>query len=73
LVEVIAIGGGLPNFLGASYSGSAFSSPVVSVSMSVIVRGAKKLRVNTAFGGNLTALDVETGLFNCLVVCEVFL
>jgi hypothetical protein len=31
--------------LGASCSGSAFSAPVVSVSMSVVLSGAKKLRV----------------------------
>jgi hypothetical protein len=35
-----------------------FSAPVVSVPMSVVVKGAKKLRVNTASGGSLTAADV---------------
>jgi hypothetical protein len=40
VVEVITIGGGLPRFLGASFSGSVFSAPVVSVSVSVL-RGTK--------------------------------
>jgi hypothetical protein len=47
--------------------------PVVSVSMSVVVRGVKKLRVNTAFGGTLTPADVGTDLTDFLVVCEVLL
>jgi hypothetical protein len=40
---VITIGGGLRGFLGASCSGSAFSASVVSVPMSVVLRGAKNL------------------------------
>jgi hypothetical protein len=32
------------------------------MSMSVVLRGTKKLLVNTAFGGSLTAADVGTGL-----------
>jgi hypothetical protein len=30
--------------------------------MSVLVKGPKKLQINTAFGGSLTAADVRTGL-----------
>jgi hypothetical protein len=51
VVEVIIIDGSLPGFLGASCSGSAFYTHVVSMSMSVVLRSAKKLLVNTAFGG----------------------
>jgi hypothetical protein len=50
MVEVITIGDGLPGFLGASSSGSAFSTLVVSVSMSVVLIGVKKLRVMVAAG-----------------------
>jgi hypothetical protein len=32
-----------------------------------------RLRVNTAFGGSLTAADVGTGLVDFLAVCEVLL
>jgi hypothetical protein len=56
VVEVITIVGGVPGFMGASSSGSVFFGPVVSVSMSVVLRGAKKLLVNTAFGGSLKAV-----------------
>jgi hypothetical protein len=35
VVEVITIGGDLPDFLGASCPGRVFSAPVVSVSMSL--------------------------------------
>jgi hypothetical protein len=35
--------------LGVSCSGSVFSAPVVSVSMSVVLRGAKKFRVEYCF------------------------
>jgi hypothetical protein len=31
------------------------------VSMSAVLTGAKNLRVNTVFGGRLTAADVGTG------------
>jgi hypothetical protein len=73
MVGVITIGGGLPEFLGAFCFGSAFSAPVVSVSMPVVHRGAKKLRVITAFGGILTAADVGTGLIEFLAVCVISL
>jgi hypothetical protein len=73
VVEVITIGGSLPGFLGASCSGSVYSAPVVSMSMSVVLRGMKKLQVNTDFGGSLTAVDVGTGLVYFLAVCEVLL
>jgi hypothetical protein len=59
VVEVIIIDGGLPDFLGASCSGSVYSAPAVSVSMSVVLRDAKKLRLITAFGGSLTAAVVS--------------
>jgi hypothetical protein len=48
----------LPNFLGTTCSSSAFSAPAVSVSMPVVLRGAKKLLVNTAIVGRLKAADV---------------
>jgi hypothetical protein len=48
-----------------------FCLPVVSASMSVVLRGAKKLRVHTAFGGSLTAADVGTVLVDFLADCEV--
>jgi hypothetical protein len=38
MVEVITIGGGLPDFLGAFCSRSVFSASVVSVSVSVVLR-----------------------------------
>jgi hypothetical protein len=55
MVEVITVGGGLSDLLGGHWSGSAFSTPVVCVSMSVVLRGVKKVRVNPVFRGNLTA------------------
>jgi hypothetical protein len=73
VVDVITIGGHLPDFLGASCSRSAFCAPVDSVSMSAVLRGAKTLRVNTTFGGGLTAADVGTGLVDFLAVYEVSL
>jgi hypothetical protein len=69
----ITIGGGLPDFLGVPYSGSVFSASSVSLSMSVVLRGAKKLQVNIAFGGSLTAVDVGTALIEFLAACEVLL
>jgi hypothetical protein len=36
--------------------------------MSVVLRGAKKLRVKAAFVGSLTAADVGTGLVDYLAV-----
>jgi hypothetical protein len=44
---VITIGGSLPGFLGATCSGRVFSALAMSVSMSVVLRCAKKLRVNS--------------------------
>jgi hypothetical protein len=73
VVEVSTTGGGLPSFLGASCPGRVFYAPVVSVSMSVVLRGAKKLRVDTAFRGSLTAPDVGTLLVDILLDCEVSL
>jgi hypothetical protein len=49
VVEVITIGGGLPGFLETSCPGSVFSASVFSVSMSLVLRGAKELQVGTAF------------------------
>jgi hypothetical protein len=60
VVDVITICGGLPDFLGASCSASSFSTSVVSVSMSLVRRGTKNLRVNIAFGGSLTTVDIGT-------------
>jgi hypothetical protein len=45
VAEVIIIGGSLLGSLGAFYSGSVFSVPGVSMSMSVVLRDAKKLLV----------------------------
>jgi hypothetical protein len=45
VVEVITVGGGLLDFLGASCSSSVLSAPVVSVSMSVLLRGPKLTNV----------------------------
>jgi hypothetical protein len=52
------------DFLGAYNSGSVFSATVVSVSMSVVLRGAKKLRLKTDFGGSSSAAGVGAGLLN---------
>jgi hypothetical protein len=52
----------------ASSSGNVFCAVVASVSMSEFLRGEKNLRVNTAFGGSLTAVDVGTGLAYFLAV-----
>jgi hypothetical protein len=68
VVEVIIIDVGLPGFLGVSYSGSVFCASVVSLSMSVVLRGAKKLRVNTCFRGSFTAADVGTPLVDFFAV-----
>jgi hypothetical protein len=43
VVEVITVGGGLPDFLGASCSGRVLSVSVDSVSMSLVLRGAKNM------------------------------
>jgi hypothetical protein len=70
VLEVITMGGGLPDLLEASCPGRVFSAPVVSVYMSVLW-GLKNLRVDTAFGGSLTAVDVRTILVDFLADCEV--
>jgi hypothetical protein len=72
VVEFVIIGGGLPCFLGAFCSGSVFSAPIAFVSKSVL-RSAKKLLVDTAFGGSLTAADVVTGLFDFLAIYSLLL
>jgi hypothetical protein len=41
VVEVITIGGGLQDYLGAYFSGRVFSAPVVSVFMPVVLRDLK--------------------------------
>jgi hypothetical protein len=71
VTEVIRISGSLSGFLGATCSSSVFSVSAVSMSMSVVLRGMKKLQFNTDFGGRLTAADVGTGLVYFLDVCEV--
>jgi hypothetical protein len=73
VVEVITIGGGLSDFLGTSFSGRLFSVPVVSVSMSLVLRGAKKLRLDTTFGGCLIAVVIGTDFVYFLAICEVAL
>jgi hypothetical protein len=70
VIKVVSIGGGPPDFLGASCSSSVFSAPEVFVSISVVLRGAKNLQVNADFGGNLTAADDGTGLVDLLAVCD---
>lgn len=47
------------------------STPVVSMSISVVLRDAKKFWVNTDFGGSLTVVDIGTGLV--WAVCKVLL
>jgi hypothetical protein len=69
VVEFITIGGGLPDFLGASFPGRVFSAPVVSVSMSLVLRGAKKLRVITVLVGSLPAADFGAHIVESLAVC----
>jgi hypothetical protein len=43
------------------------------VSMSMVMRCAKKLRFNTAFGDILTAAYIEAAFVDFLAVCEVLL
>jgi hypothetical protein len=50
---------------------SVSSASVVSLSMSVVLRGAKIFRDNNDFAGSLTAEDVGNGLVEFLDVCEV--
>jgi hypothetical protein len=63
MAEVI-IDGSLCNYLGAFCFSSVISAPVVSLSMSVVQRGANTLQINTDFGGSFTAADVGTHLVN---------
>jgi hypothetical protein len=71
--KVITISGGLPDFLGVYYSDSVYSALVVSVSISIVQRCAKKLRVNTALGGILRFAGIGTGLVDFLAEPEVLL
>jgi hypothetical protein len=64
---------GLHDFLGASCSSSVFSGPAVSMTTSLVLRDANNFRVNTAFGGSLTVVDVVTDLVDFFAVCEVSL
>jgi hypothetical protein len=63
VVEVITIGGGLPDLLGASCSSS----------LHVHVSTPGRCKESAAFGGSLAAVDVRTGLVNFLALCEVLL
>jgi hypothetical protein len=56
VVEVI-IGGGLPGFLGPSAPLVRSLSQYLRVNV-VVLWGAKKLRVNTDFGGSFTAAEL---------------
>jgi hypothetical protein len=71
--EVITIGGGQPDFLGASFSGRVFSAPVFSVSRSLGLRATKKLRVITALVGSLPEIDFGADIVDFLAVYEVSL
>jgi hypothetical protein len=73
VVEVTTIGGGLPDFLGAYFSGRVFTAPVVSVSMSLILGGETNLRVITVLVGNLPAAGFGADIVDFLAVCEVSL
>jgi hypothetical protein len=73
VVEIITIGGGLSDFLGAFCSGRLFSVPGVSMSMSLFLMVAKKLRVGTVFGICLTAVDIKIDLVDTVVVSKVSL
>jgi hypothetical protein len=73
VVEVITIGDGLPDFLGTSCSGRVFSVPAVSMVMSLVLTGAKKLRVGPAFGVCLTDVDIGTDLLDYMFVSEISL
>jgi hypothetical protein len=64
VVEVIAIGGGLHVLLEANFSGNVFSVPVITMSMSVVLRDVIKLQVTTVFGGSFIAIDVWTEVVN---------
>lgn len=50
-----------------------FSASVVFVFMSLVLRGAKELRVDNAVCDRLTAADVENSLVNLLASSEIFL
>jgi hypothetical protein len=70
VVEVITIGGGLPDFLEASRSGRVFSVPIVSVSMSLLLKGAENLRVGAALVGSLPAADFGTDIVYLLATSQ---
>jgi hypothetical protein len=73
LVEVITIGGGLPGSFSKPPTPVVFSTPIVSVSMSVVQRSAGKAHINIASGGILTAADIGIDFFDFCAVCEVLL
>jgi hypothetical protein len=52
---------------------TSFTAPVMFISISVVQSGAKKLRIDIAFGGSLTAADVGTSLADFFAVYEVSL
>jgi hypothetical protein len=56
VVAVITTGGGIPDSCEPP-APVVLSAPEVSLSMPVVLRGAKKLRVDTNFGGSFTAAD----------------
>jgi hypothetical protein len=61
------------DYLRASFSGRVFSASVATVSMSLVLRGAKKLRVITVLVGSLPAADFGADIVDFLTVCEVSL
>jgi hypothetical protein len=71
VAEVITTDGGRPDFLEASCSSIGFSAPAVSVSVSLVLKGAKKFRVITGFIGTLTVADFGNNTVDFLAVCEV--
>jgi hypothetical protein len=70
VVEVITIGGGLPEFLGVSFSSRVFYAPLVSVYMSVVLRCSENLRVITVLVGSRPASDFVANIIDILAVCE---
>jgi hypothetical protein len=73
VVEVTTIVGGLLDFLGASFSSRVLSVSVDSVSMSLVLRGEKNLRVITVLVGSLPAADFAADVIDFLAVCEASL
>jgi hypothetical protein len=66
VVEAIIIGGGLGDFLGTFFSGSTLSAWVVSVSISVVLRGVKVLLFISDFGGRMRSWDWFGRFLCCL-------